>query len=64
MAAGSPDGSDDGFLYVVSLSTGKQLWSYEIGRPVNGSPAVVDGRIVVGSEDGRVDCFGAKGVRP
>ena len=53
-------GSDDGRLYLVSLSDGKELWSYEIGQPIDGSPAVADGKIVIGSDDGSVYCFGEK----
>ena len=53
-------GSDDGRVYLVSLQTGKELWSYEIGQPVGSSPAVADGKIVIGSDDGNVYCFGAK----
>jgi outer membrane protein assembly factor BamB len=51
-------GSDDGRLYMVSLADGKELWQYEIGQPVQSSPAVVDGHIVVGAADGSVYCFG------
>ena len=38
----------------------KELWSYEIGQLVESSPAVVEGRFVVGSNDGSVYCFGGK----
>jgi outer membrane protein assembly factor BamB len=53
-------GSNDGRLYLVSLKDGQELWSYEIGQPVESSPAVAGGRIVVGSDDGSVYCFGVK----
>ena len=53
-------GSDDGRLYMVSLADGKELWQYEIGQPVQSSPAVVDGHIVIGAEDGSVYCFGER----
>ena len=52
-------GSDDGRLYVVSLATGRELGSYEIGGAVQGSPAVSDGMVVIGSADGTVYAFGA-----
>jgi eukaryotic-like serine/threonine-protein kinase len=42
----------------VALADGRELWSYEIGQPVGSSPAVAAGRIVIGSEDGSVYCFG------
>jgi len=53
-------GSDDGRLYVVTLAAGKALWSYEIGEPIESSPAVAGGRVVVGGNDGGVYCFGEK----
>jgi len=36
------------------------VWSYDIGKGISASPAVADGRIVIGSEDGVVYAFGAK----
>ncbi len=51
-------GSKDGRLYVVSLAKGKEIWSYEIGKPLSASPAVADGKIIIGSEDGSVYAFG------
>ena len=53
-------GSDDGRLYMVSLAEGKELWSYEIGRPIESSPAIAYGRVIVGADDGTVYCFGEK----
>jgi outer membrane protein assembly factor BamB len=50
-------GSDDGRLYVLSLKSGKLMLSYEIGPPVASSPAVVDGMVVVGADDGAVYAF-------
>jgi eukaryotic-like serine/threonine-protein kinase len=44
----------------VSLKDGKELWNFEIGQPVTSSPAVVEGIVVVGSEDGSVYAFGEK----
>jgi outer membrane protein assembly factor BamB len=45
---------------VLALQDGKELWSYTIGRPVTGSPAVARGQVIVGAEDGRVYAFGPK----
>ena len=36
------------------------VWNYEIGQPVQSSPAVVDGAFIVGCDDGSVYCFGGK----
>jgi len=52
-------GSDDGRLYILRLTDGRQLWSYEIGKPITGSPAVANGRVTVGAGDGVVYAFGA-----
>jgi len=52
-------GSDDGRVYLLSLDKGRELWSYEIGQPVGSSPAVAEGKVVIGSDDANVYCFGA-----
>jgi outer membrane protein assembly factor BamB len=52
-------GSDDGYLYALSLETGELRWSYRIGSRVASSPAVALGRIFVGADDGAVYCFDA-----
>jgi outer membrane protein assembly factor BamB len=51
-------GTMDGMLYVHDLKTGAELWKYEIGSAIVGSPAVVSGKIVVGAGDGRIYIFG------
>jgi outer membrane protein assembly factor BamB len=53
-------GSDDGRLYVVSLAQGKELWTYEVGQPIESSPAVARGKVVIGANDGGVYCFGER----
>ena len=49
-----------GDLKIVNLKDGKTLLSYEIGSAICGSPAVIDGMIVVGAEDGKIYCMGKK----
>jgi outer membrane protein assembly factor BamB len=44
---------------VLSLADGRQRWSYEIGGPIAGSPAVAAGMVIVGSDDGSLYAFGA-----
>jgi eukaryotic-like serine/threonine-protein kinase len=41
----------------VSLSYGKEIWSYEIGSAITGSPAIVNGLVIIGADDGTVYAF-------
>jgi outer membrane protein assembly factor BamB len=52
-------GSEDGRLYILTMESGKELWSYEIGKPLTASPAIANGMVIIGSEDGSVYAFGA-----
>ena len=47
-------------IYISLLQDGKKIWSYEIGEPVIAAPAIANGTIVIGAEDGRVYAFGPK----
>jgi outer membrane protein assembly factor BamB len=47
----------DGKLYILSLKDGKEITSYEIGEPISSTPAIINGRILVGCEDGSVYSF-------
>ena len=47
----------DGKLYMISLKDGTEIVSYEIGEPISSTPAIVNGRILVGCEDGNVYAF-------
>jgi eukaryotic-like serine/threonine-protein kinase len=53
-------GSNDGRLYVLDLATGKRLSAFEAGAPITASPAIAGGRVVFGTDDGRVYALGAK----
>ena len=53
-------GCADGELRRLRLSDGKQTWKFSAGAAINASPAVARGRLVIGTEDGAVYCFGAK----
>ena len=44
----------------IMLSDGKQVWSYDIGKPVTSSPAVANQMVVVGSDDGYVYAFSSR----
>ncbi|NUM52356.1 MAG: PQQ-binding-like beta-propeller repeat protein [Candidatus Hydrogenedentes bacterium] len=49
----------DGELIVLSLETGEEVWRHEVSDGI-AAPSIVNGTIVVGSEDGTVIAFGAK----
>lgn len=53
-------GSLDGRLYCVELADGKERWNYEIGAKIAGSPAVANGVVIIGAEDGVLYCFEGK----
>lgn len=41
-----------GFFHALDLQTGKLLWEYDMLAAVWGSPYVVDGKVMLGDEDG------------
>jgi outer membrane protein assembly factor BamB len=49
-----------GKLYLIDLKTGEVKWEQEMGGSFTASPAVVDGRIILGNGDGTLYCFGTK----
>jgi outer membrane protein assembly factor BamB len=51
--------SAGGALHILNLADGAPGWSQKIGDDIT-PPAVVQGRIVVGGQDGYVTAFGAK----
>jgi outer membrane protein assembly factor BamB len=53
-------GGDDGNVYAVSASDGRQLWKYRTGGPVPATPAVAGGTVYVGSYDGKFYAIDAR----
>jgi outer membrane protein assembly factor BamB len=51
-------GSSDGRFYVIDAATGKGLWEFEAGGAITASPAIADGKVVIGTTDGILYCFG------
>jgi outer membrane protein assembly factor BamB len=51
-------GSSDGRLYGLSVATGRKEWEFDAGAALTASPAIAAGRIVIGSTDGALYCFG------
>ena len=48
----------DGNVYILDLTDGKKIWSFNAGTPVSSSPAVIKGRFYILTEDGRLLAFG------
>jgi len=44
----------------VDASTGDKQWSYKTGGKVESSPAVVNGVVCIGTDDGKVYALDAK----
>jgi outer membrane protein assembly factor BamB len=55
-------GSGDNNLYALNASTGASLWSYTTGGTVETRPAIANGVVYVGSDDGKVYAFGLTGA--
>lgn len=49
-----------GDLMLLDATDGETTWTYELGSAVFGNPAVIDGYIITGAQDGRIYCFGKK----
>jgi len=52
-----------GFVHCVDLETGKQHWVHDMLSGVWGSPLIVDGKVIIGNEDGTLTIFSASKER-
>jgi hypothetical protein len=43
---------------VLDAATGKSVFQLEAGAPLSASPAIASGRLVIGSQDGKLFCLG------
>ena len=53
-------GSLDGNLYVLDLARGTELQKVHVGGQITASPVIVDGKLIIGNQDGLLVCLGAK----
>ncbi len=50
-------GGIDGMLRAIEARSGKELWSYPLDSSISAGVAVRDGRLYVGTQDGRMVCL-------
>ena len=50
-------GAYDGVMYALDQATGRKVWSYRIGPPIVGTPALTTNALFVGTLDGRIHAF-------
>jgi outer membrane protein assembly factor BamB len=49
-----------GKIYLLDAASKEVKWEFDAGGGFTASPAVVDGRIILGNTDGTLYCFGSK----
>ena len=47
-----------GEIYILKLSSGEIVWKFDTGSPILASPSIAGGKLVIGTEDGILYCFG------
>lgn len=48
-----------GFVHCIDFETGKRYWQHDLMAAIWGSPLYVDGKVMIGDEDGRITIFDA-----
>jgi len=54
-------GSTAGVLYATDLASGKVLWKFDAGRPLEAPPTVTDSSVCFGASDGSLRCLDLEG---
>ncbi len=47
-----------GDIQLIDIQKGTSLRGYETGEPISATPAVIDGKVIVASDNGTIYCFG------
>ena len=55
-------GTYEGALLCLDVETGRVVWKFETGAPIPSSPAVWDGKVFVGNNEGVLFAFDANGT--
>ena len=55
-------GTAGGELIALGLDSGEKVWEFVIGASIIASPSVAAGKLVIGADDGRIYCFGERGI--
>ncbi len=55
-------GTVGGELAALDLNSGEKVWDFVSGASIIASPSVAAGKLVIGADDGRIYCFGERGV--
>ncbi|MFO0947039.1 MAG: PQQ-binding-like beta-propeller repeat protein [Planctomycetota bacterium] len=50
---------NDGNIYAADIKSGQTRWEFPTGSAVVASPAVAKGKLVIGTQDGTIYCFGS-----
>ena len=43
---------------MLDAASGKSVFEFDAGGPLSASPALASGRVVIGSQDGKLFCLG------
>ena len=54
-------GASSGEITILDVATGEMRWQFETGSSVVASPAIAEGRLVIGTEDGQMYAFAPAG---
>lgn len=54
-------GTEKGIFFALAATNGEELWRFEVGKGINSTPVITDGRIIFGSDDYNLYILNEKG---